>query len=274
MGFRQWFSRPEPPQPHTADHYIIPVVPPCYGMPDSHIRWLLEANNCILDEAEAEVHVDERAREKSLVMSHIRRHQRSSGQTADTKETRVIHFSGQVSGVIVALFYSKNDSGMSLDIPESQPTNDDEPKPFARLLTSKGIFPLPSGRYKLVHGVPRKYWPVTIEGKRHIIDAYRYEVEARMLEEYGHPLKDKTALDRVSPIEAFEIEGFFEHDGCYWPAGAIARIRRPGDVEIENFVLPDWRFRLYEKDQILNDNGLLFRWSPGRSLDEMWFSAD
>lgn len=155
----------------------------------------------------------------------------------------------------------------------------DEPRPFARELTSAARFPLRTGRYRLVYGIPRKLWPITIEGERHNIEAYRYEAKDRVLEEYSVNLKDETALDRVKPILAFELEGRFSYDGCYWPSGARAMVirhpddpyrhaERRGDIEIIEF--PDLRFRLYEGDEIYNQDRLIFRWAAGQSLSQMF----
>ena len=154
----------------------------------------------------------------------------------------------------------------------------DEPRAFARELTSESQFPLKSGHYRLVFGVPRKLWAFTIQGTRMNLEAYRYELVERAFEEFGSEIKDESAIERAKPIIGYELEGEFENDGCYWPTATMMIVRPENDEyrkaatpsERESYDLTDFRLRLYEHDEIYDGKKLIFNWQARKTVHEMF----
>lgn len=145
--------------------------------------------------------------------------------------------------------------------PKKYPTFADEGpngQPIARVVTKQGFIPMSAGFYRLVCGVPRKLWSLQIEGQAGLLEAYVYELKEKIRQELSYELYDiRTVTNRVQPAEVYEIEGYFDSDGCYWPAGAKAKVRWPLTGGFETIDLPDWRFSLYEGDKLYRQNGEL-----------------
>ena len=130
-------------------------------------------------------------------------------------------------------------------------------KPIVRVVTNAGHVPIGAGFYRLVCGVPRKFWSLGSGDGAGLLEAYRYEVVEKIKTDLGTELEDESSLDRVRPAEALEIEGRFDPDGNYWPAGAHAKVRWPLTGTIGTIDLPDWRFTLYEGDRLYRPDGEL-----------------
>ena len=67
MGFfDRMFGPSEPPPRRHADHYIIRLLPPVWGVSSELVSRILVANNCVEGSASTDVDVNDRAQEKGL----------------------------------------------------------------------------------------------------------------------------------------------------------------------------------------------------------------
>ena len=125
-------------------------------------------------------------------------------------------------------------------------------KTICRVLTNQGWFPIFAGYYKLVCGVPRKWWPLPDEEEGHFatFEAYRYELKDKIKRDLDVELVDGQPSDTIETAEVYEFEGQFDPEGIYWPQGAKAKVRFPGKTESDTIELVDWRFELYEGDKL------------------------
>lgn len=91
-----------------------------------------------------------------------------------------------------------------------------------------------------------------------MLEAYKYELKERLLQERGFELDDVTMITtRIKPAETLEIQGYFDPDGCYWSAGTRAKVRWPLTGETETVELPDWTFALYGGDKLYRSDELI-----------------
>jgi len=104
VGFlRRIFGQREFPRPIQADHYIIRLLPPVWGITSQLVSQILTANNCVAGDGVTDVDVTDRARNKAYSMLQVQRYERRSQRTVDPAKTRVIEFGGELTGTIVAV---------------------------------------------------------------------------------------------------------------------------------------------------------------------------
>ena len=117
---------------------------------------------------------------------------------------------------------------------------------------------IPAGTYRLVYGVPRKFWPApTPKGGIVFVENYEYELEKVVTGGFLQNLRKDYAKLGWDYRESLEIKGQFDPDGACWKQGAEALFLDPVTGVTLTVGLPQWRFTLYEGDLLYNSLGKL-----------------
>jgi len=114
-------------------------------------------------------------------------------------------------------------------------------------------FPIYKGTYKLVYGVPRKVWPMGQGKAMQLYEYYEYELK----EQGKESIIDRFKQENLQPLEAYEIEGYFDSDSCCWKEGAKMKLKDLRTGKIMTVALSNWTFSLYDGDELYTPDGKL-----------------
>ncbi|RMH61264.1 MAG: hypothetical protein D6677_12175 [Calditrichaeota bacterium] len=129
-------------------------------------------------------------------------------------------------------------------------------------------FVIHAGSYRLVYGVPRKFWPApTPNGGIVFVENYEYELGKVVNNGFLQNLKRDYDKLGWGYRESFEISGQFDPEGACWKQGARALFHDPGTGSVTTVALPQWRFTLYEGDLLYDSLGrLISAWNEDGNL--------